>query len=89
MTPPPKQVAKPRPKPPEPAPVLTAPAEPSPPAFTPAPPAHGKGDDSRARARHEISSTELFGGNREIQIRHAGETYTLRPTSKGKLILTE
>lgn len=41
------------------------------------------------RKRGEISSAELFGGSREIQIRHAGEIYTLRRTSKGKLILTK
>ncbi|HEY9447260.1 MAG TPA: hemin uptake protein HemP [Burkholderiales bacterium] len=38
--------------------------------------------------RH-ITSAELFAGSRELYIRHAGETYTLRQTSKGKLILTK
>jgi hemin uptake protein HemP len=42
-----------------------------------------------ARRHREISSADLFGGNREIQIRHANEVYTLRQTSKGKLILTK
>lgn len=42
-----------------------------------------------ARARREIASVELFGGGREIHIRHADEVYTLRRTSKGKLILTK
>lgn len=41
------------------------------------------------RARREINSTELFGDSREIHIRHADEVYTLRQTSKGKLILTK
>jgi hemin uptake protein HemP len=42
-----------------------------------------------AAARREITSTELLGGAREIHIRHANEIYTLRQTSKGKLILTK
>ena len=42
-----------------------------------------------ARARREITSTELFGDAREVHIRHADEVYTLRRTSKGKLILTK
>ena len=41
------------------------------------------------RAKREITSVELFAGGREIHIRHADETYTLRQTSKGKLILTK
>jgi hemin uptake protein HemP len=41
------------------------------------------------RARREITSAELFGGGREIHIRHADEVYTLRQTNKGKLILTK
>jgi hemin uptake protein HemP len=41
------------------------------------------------RAKREITSTELFAGGREIHIHHADETYTLRQTSKGKLILTK
>ena len=39
--------------------------------------------------RREISSEELFAGGHEIRIRHAREVYTLRRTSKGKLILTK
>ena len=41
------------------------------------------------RARREYISDELFGNGREIHIRHADEVYTLRRTSKGKLILTK
>lgn len=41
------------------------------------------------RPRREITSAELLGAAREIHIRHADETYTLRQTSKGKLILTK
>jgi hemin uptake protein HemP len=40
-------------------------------------------------ARRQITSTELFGNSRDIQILHAGSVYTLRRTSKGKLILTK
>ncbi len=39
--------------------------------------------------RRRVSSNELLGNGREIQIEHAGELYTLRQTSKGKLILTK
>ena len=41
------------------------------------------------RQRREITSEELFGGSRELHIRHAEEIYTLRQTNKGKLILTK
>ena len=40
-------------------------------------------------ARREIESLQLFGGGKELLIRHDGEYYTLRHTSKGKLILTK
>lgn len=53
------------------------------------PPAQGANRESSTRARREIASSELFGESREIQICHEGETYTLRRTSKGKLILTK
>ena len=39
--------------------------------------------------RRQIRSTDLFGGRREVLIEHAGEFYSLRQTSKGKLILTK
>ena len=39
--------------------------------------------------RREIESMQLFGESRELLIRHDGECYTLRRTSKGKLILTK
>lgn len=35
------------------------------------------------------SSKKLFGQQREIQIEHLGEVYTLRMTRNGKLILTK
>ena len=39
--------------------------------------------------RRQVSSANLFGTGREILIEHAGELYSLRQTSKGKLILTK
>ncbi len=39
--------------------------------------------------RRQIRSDDLFGGQREVMIEHAGELYSLRHTSKGKLILTK
>ncbi|MEX2200162.1 MAG: hemin uptake protein HemP [Dongiaceae bacterium] len=36
-----------------------------------------------------VSSAELLCGKRELCIEHAGETYRLRITGKGKLILTK
>lgn len=47
------------------------------------------GEGGNAVAKREVQSTELLAGERELLIRHAGETYTLRQTSKGKLILTK
>lgn len=39
--------------------------------------------------RRQIRSVNLFRGQREVPIEHAGELYSLRLTSKGKLILTK
>jgi len=36
-----------------------------------------------------IDSDSLFEGAKELLIQHAGEQYSLRQTSKGKLILTK
>lgn len=36
-----------------------------------------------------ISSEQLFGNSRQLQILHQGEVYTLRITHRGKLILTK
>jgi hemin uptake protein HemP len=47
-----------------------------------------RAEPEEAPAR-EISSGELLRGSREIRIRHANHTYTLRHTSTGKLILTK
>jgi hemin uptake protein HemP len=37
----------------------------------------------------QFDAEQLFAGAREIVIRHEGERYRLRRTSKGKLILTK
>ena len=39
--------------------------------------------------RRQIRSDDLFKGRREVLIEHAGELYSLRQTSKDKLILTK
>lgn len=38
--------------------------------------------------RKAFDSQELFGGGREVVIRHGGRDYRLRRTRLGKLILT-
>jgi hemin uptake protein HemP len=40
-------------------------------------------------ARRVLESRELFAGGHELHIEHNGFVYTLRLTSKGKLILTK
>ncbi|MEK0084635.1 hemin uptake protein HemP [Benzoatithermus flavus] len=40
-------------------------------------------------ARQPVSSRELLGGRRELQIVHNGSIYRLRVTGNGKLILTK
>jgi hemin uptake protein HemP len=50
------------------------------------------GTDSRpveGTTMREIKSDDLLQGATEILIRHGGEHYRLRSTSKGKLILTK
>ena len=42
--------------------------------------------DRRVRT---IDSEDLLGTSRELRIRHQGESYTLRLTRLGKLILTK
>ncbi len=36
-----------------------------------------------------VDSTTLLGGRAEVEIAHQGETYRLRRTRQGKLILTK
>ncbi|MBX9964699.1 MAG: hemin uptake protein HemP [Burkholderiales bacterium] len=42
-----------------------------------------------APPRRVLESRELFAGGHELHIEHNGFLYTLRLTSKGKLILTK
>ena len=44
---------------------------------------------SRSNAKRLIRSSDLLHDKREVLIEHAGELYSLRHTSKGKLILTK
>lgn len=46
-------------------------------------------DDGTERPPRLIASSELLAGGREVHIDHHGDIYTLRLTSKGKLILTK
>lgn len=45
--------------------------------------------DAPAPQRTTIRSEELFGGQRELGILHAGGMYRLSLTRQGKLILTK
>lgn len=44
---------------------------------------------AEAGSKRLIRSSELLNGQREVLIEHAGDVYSLRHTSKGKLILTK
>lgn len=59
----------------------------------PADPSTVTDDDTTSPPRsarpHRISTRELFGGRREIEIEHNGEVYRLRITQRGRLILTK
>lgn len=45
--------------------------------------------ESSNRVEHYLRSEDLFQHGRTIDIRHNGQTYTLRLTSANKLILTK
>ena len=45
--------------------------------------------DARIRLPHPIPADRLFEGRQEIQTAHGDETYRLRITKNGKLILTK
>lgn len=49
--------------------------------------ADGPVEQGDSSAPPQITSQELFGDRQEIEIRHAGESYRLRITKNGKLIL--
>jgi len=46
-------------------------------------------DNKPTRGRRTVKSSELLRGGHELLIDHHGEIYSLRETSKGKLILTK
>jgi len=45
-------------------------------------------DAPAIQGSRRVSSADLFGGAREIEIEHNGRRYLLRITQTGKLILT-
>lgn len=47
------------------------------------------GQASENSEEPSITSQQLFGTSRQLLILHQGETYTLRITHRGKLILTK
>jgi hemin uptake protein HemP len=49
----------------------------------------GSAGGRAAVPRRTTTTRELLAGGNELQIEHNGEIYTLRQTSKGKLILTK
>lgn len=49
----------------------------------------GGGGAATAEALPPLDSADLLGGRPEVEIRHGGETYRLRQTRAGKLILTK
>ena len=51
-------------------------------------PACASGDD-RGADRPRLSSRDLLGQGREVEIEHEGMLYRLRVTALGKLILTK
>lgn len=54
-----------------------------------APGQHPESQSGALVPRRMTSTRELLGAGTEVQIEHNGEIYTLRQTSKGKLILTK
>jgi hemin uptake protein HemP len=59
------------------------------PAVGAAPRGPYQGRPPRAPSIRRIGSRELMGPSGQLIIRHAGDDYRLRVTSKGKLILTK
>ncbi len=58
---------------------------------TQAQPSTARPERPRAASVHEppLDSVALLGGREEVEIVHQGETYRLRRTRQGKLILTK
>ena len=55
----------------------------------PPPRSHYHGRPPRGPSIRRVGSRELMGASGQLIIRHAGDDYHLRVTSKGKLILTK
>ena len=62
---------------------MTSSSQPDKPAHT----ADAAAQQGESSAPPQITSQELLGNRREIEIRHDGESYRLRITKNGKLIL--
>lgn len=56
-------------------------------AIPPSLPNPGPEESPLSRETREVKSDELLQGQRELLIQHDGETYRLRLTRNGKLIL--
>jgi hemin uptake protein HemP len=52
-------------------------------------PCRPRGEPPAENASRVVSSHELLGRQRHLQIEHGGERYVLRITRQGKLILTK
>ncbi|MDG4597717.1 MAG: hemin uptake protein HemP [Candidatus Contendobacter sp.] len=52
-------------------------------------PRFARPDPGGGTSRKRLSSSDLFDGDQEILIEHAGQEYRLRITRQGKLILTK
>ena len=59
------------------------------PSGTQTTPLRSAAGDRTAHQTRMLGSQELFAGGHELHIEHNGAVYTLRLTSKGKLILTK
>lgn len=69
---------------------MNLPRAPLHPGKSPAQPVSGLGGEHVSAQRiQRISSTDLLGAQRELEIVHGEELYRLRLTSSGKLILTK
>ena len=55
----------------------------------PPPRSHYQGRPPRGPSIRRVGSRDLMGASGQLIIRHAGDDYHLRVTSKGKLILTK
>ncbi|MGZ0171606.1 MAG: hemin uptake protein HemP [Planctomycetales bacterium] len=50
---------------------------------------NSSGEVTRGESKVEITTTELFRGQTEVLIHHGAETYRLRVTKSGKLVLNK